>query len=157
MKALILLLLLTLPVFAQTTKEGKKIIDWSPLFETVDQNTQIRVKAYYAPESIRRGDDYTKAWLRVDFPDGSRALFTNWPGPDIHSMRIYLTLRCQQHSTAGGSMVLYDSNSGVLLAKDIKESASEGAGTLGQWLLDNFCEREAEIRAAEPPKLKPKK
>jgi hypothetical protein len=152
MKTILLIFVLALTAQAQSVKEGKAITDWTPLTEDVDTRSNTPYKVFYS--SIRRGDDYTKTWLRADFPQGSRAVFPSWRGPEIGSIRLWIKLRCFQHSGNAETVIVYDMSGKMVAADTIGEEATENKNTLGQFIMDAFCEREPQILSG-PPRLKP--
>lgn len=152
MRELLLIFALAVGLQAQSIKDGKELTRWKPLIES--QIEGITFKAYFAPETIRRGETYTKVWMRADFPNGGGFLFPNWHGPEIGSFRGSLTLGCTNKTLGGGSIILYGMKDNILLEKNIKEALMESPESLGQILLDTFCEREA-APLKVPPKLRP--
>lgn len=145
MKALLLLLILTTP--AQTIKDGDKITNWTFVASGRDD---IAV-SYFAPESVKRGEDRIRVWIRVDLPKSSASLF---PGTNFYSIRFDTELDCAGGRARSFKTLLYDQSERLARKEKGEAWIKETPDTIGYAVFQYFCEYKENPPQA-PPKLKP--
>ena len=147
MKTLLLITLLAVSVSAQSVKEGKAITDWKFVSEGP------LIKSYIATDTIKRGGDIIKVWMRFELPHGSRDLYADTP-IDFGESRIYGLINCSQNKVQAKTMMVYDRQGNFYAAKtDAFGWEEDRPDTIGHSVFVYFCERgETPTKA---PTLKP--
>jgi len=147
MKTILLILALAVGVSAQSIKEGKQITTWTFVSEGP------LIKSYISPDSIKRGDDIIKVWMRFELPKGSRDLYANTP-IDFGETRVYGMLNCKASKMQSKTMLVYDRAGNFYLGKENAGGwAEERPDSIGHSVFVYFCERGE--KATEAPTLKP--